>query len=95
MDKGDSKGHNEGLGFEFKYTVINCIKLSEGDGQVECRMYFYRGVVTKSGQSPSPSWSLNVITAVRRFGFSLCAVPLRSFFILMYKGSEINYNKDE
>ena len=26
MDEGDSKGHNEGLGFEFKYTVRNRIK---------------------------------------------------------------------
>ena len=25
MDEGDSKGHNEGLGFEFEYTVRNCI----------------------------------------------------------------------
>ena len=25
MDEGDSKGHNEGLGFEFEYTVMNCI----------------------------------------------------------------------
>ena len=52
-------------------------------------MYFYRGVVTKSGWGQSQSWSIDEITVVRQFGFSLCAVPPRSFFILIYKGSEI------
>ena len=53
-------------------------------------MYFYQGVVTKSGQSRGRSWSLNMITVERRFGFSLYAAPPRSFFVLIYEGSEIN-----
>ena len=33
VDKDDSKGHNEGLGFEFKYTVMNHIVRGLTDGQ--------------------------------------------------------------
>ena len=55
---------------------------------MECRRYFYRGIVTKSGQSQSWSWSPDRVTVVRQFGFSLCAAPPRTFFVLIYKGSK-------
>ena len=35
-------------------------------------------------------WSPNVINVRRWFGFSLCAAPPRSFFVLIYEGSIIN-----
>ena len=33
MDEGDSKGHNKGLGFEFKYTVMNHMVGGLSDGR--------------------------------------------------------------
>ena len=36
VDEGDSKGHNEGLGFEFEYTVMKPV-LSEVDRWAECK----------------------------------------------------------
>ena len=65
-----------------------CYDLYVGGWWMECRRYFYRRVVTKSGQSWSWSWSPDGVTVVRQFGFSLCAAPPRSFFILIYEGSK-------
>ena len=64
--------------------------LSEVDRRAECRRQFYQGVAIKSGRSWSWRWSPSVIAVKRRFGFSLCAAPPRSFFVLIYEGSVIN-----
>ena len=70
--------------------IINCWRIV--DGRTECRRYFYWGVAAKSGWSWSWSWrwSSDEVTVARRFGFSLCAAPPRSFFVLIYEGSIIN-----
>ena len=68
-------------------TVMNCIV---GGWRTECGRYFYRGIVTKSGQSRSWSWSPDGVTVMRQFSFSLCAVPPRSFLHLNLWGVKVD-----
>ena len=71
--------------------VPDCYELycQRVDGRTECRKYFYQGVVTRSSWSWSWRRSPDEITVARQFGFSLCAVPPRSFFVLIYEGPKL------